>query len=522
MHGDNRRAVPADALRSEGTLMQQIAASPAMHTGRTRDSGVLLLRSWIVIATLLYVFVTPPFQVSDEPQHFFRSYQLSLAHLLARPGVDGVGAITMGDILPRSVQDLADKDFPIEDLGAYRRFTLDDIARGWRRPLDPAEQIYVPFPNVASYAPTLYAPQILGIVVGRAIGLPPLGLFYLARLMNAMVGIGCVIAATALVPFGNRVFLALAALPTTLYQTASVSPDATIIGLAFLTIALSIRVYAAPPRAWSMPAMILVATLLGLAKGIYLPLVLAGLRPAGPRDRRVWVTIGCCALGAIVMGAWMAYSGGTQVPFHVVSRKTHQMELTAPMHAQLGVVLSNPLSYVRMVVTSFAERAPVYLLQMIGRFGWNAFLMPLAVYLFAAVVLVLSLVVPAGEVGTVTVIRRIWWLLITFGGTLLIETALYLTGTPLGANYIQGTQGRYFLPFLPLLGLAFLVPDERRRWQVLRPAFPAAAALLIAAGLGVALDSFWIDGFVKFEGFPPISWTPVGLARCLLLPSGSW
>ena len=45
-------------------------------------------------------------------------------------------------------------------------------------------------------------------------------------------------------------------------------------------------------------------------------------------------------------------------------------------------------------------------------------------------------------------VQRLWWLAVAGGVAVLIETAMYLTGTPPGADFIQGTQGRYFLPIL--------------------------------------------------------------------------
>jgi hypothetical protein len=164
---------------------------------KVRRDEFWVLRLAIAIAAFLYVFMTPPFQVPDETQHFAKAYQLSLGRLLTVPG-DG----TMGDLLPRSIDGLMTVDFPLETTGQHHLYRLGDIAAGWRRPLDPGDTVFVAFPNIASYAPTLYAPQALGIVLARAAGLPPLGLFYAARLFNASAGVALIVAATLVIPFG--------------------------------------------------------------------------------------------------------------------------------------------------------------------------------------------------------------------------------------------------------------------------------------------------------------------------------
>ena len=166
--------------------------------------------------------------------------------------------------------------------------------------------------------------------------------------------------------------------------------------------------------------------------------------------------LGAMALGAIAFLGWMHYSGGSQALYHIQSRKTGETMMTAPLRDQLAMILASPLGYVHILVTSVIERAPVYALQIVGRFGWNAILLPLLAYPLAA--LMLAAGVATGSAARFGLGQRIWWLAVALGVALLVETAMYLTGTPLGADYIQGTQGRYFLPVLPLvLGLGGLL-----------------------------------------------------------------
>ena len=140
-------------------------------------------------------------------------------------------------------------------------------------------------------------------------------------------------------------------------------------------------------------------------------------------------------------------------------------------------------------------------------------MLPLLAYPLA--LLMLGSAVLSGSGARFGIGQRLWWLAIAAGTALLIETAMYLTGTPLGADYVQGTQGRYFLPLLPLVLLALM------------PANPLRGARLLCAGAGLALliiamlsawDSFWVHGFVTADGMPPHS----SIGRALLLPSPRW
>lgn len=197
-----------------------------------------------------------------------------------------------------------------------------------------------------------------------------------------------------------------------------------------------------------------------------------------------------------------------------MSRKTGETVMTAPLGQQLAVILHDPLAYLHVLATSVTERAPVYALQIVGRFGWNAILLPLLAYPLALAML--GAAVLSGSAMRFSLGQRLWWLAIVAGVALLIETAMYLTGTPLGADYVQGTQGRYFLPLLPLALMAFMPEEPPLRGA--RMLFAGSALLLLSVAAATAFDSFWVHGFVTADGMPAHR----SLTRALTLPSPRW
>jgi uncharacterized membrane protein len=469
----------------------------------------------ICVAILLFALITPPFQAPDEDQHWFKAVLLAEGRLLP----ERQGALT-GAVLPLDAVELRRTDFPGERQGvAWRASPAEIGAAGSKNSQRPGAG-FVQFPNLANYSPSLYLPQAAGIATAEAFGLPRLGGFYLGRLCNALAAIALLALALAAMPWGRAALLAAAALPTFAFQAGSLSADASINGFAFLALALSLRLGdAAHRKGWLLLA---AAPFLGLAKGVYLPVVVAGLRwPTGARDRRFWLFAASAAVAAAAFVGWMLYSGGQPSLYTTVSRKTGLQATTAPMADQLGVILADPLGYVRILLTSFSERFPVYILQIVGRPGWNAFLLPLLAYPLAALMIVAALLSGSGPRATWG--QRGWWLLLALGGAVLVETALYLTGTPYGADYVQGVQGRYFLPLLPLLLLAAMPQQVPQPWRGrARGVFAGSALLLLAIGLLSALDAFWIHGFTTVEGMPPIAPDAAGAARGLLLPSPRW
>lgn len=468
-----------------------------------------LLLAPVCIATFFFAIVTPPFQAPDENQHYMKALSLTQGILLTQERGDAIGAE-----LPRAALDIHAVDFPTDVPAEQRRFdraqrTLSAAADATRPGAAFAE-----FPNVASYAPSLYAPGAIGLSLGRAIDLPWIDAFYVGRLVNALTGLLLLIAALRLLPFGRNAMLATALLPTFAYQTGSLSPDAVINGFGFLGLSFALRtgfMDVAPARS---AALLITGPLLALCKGVYLPLIAAGLRwQQHRRDLRPGLIMAAMALGAVAFVSWMHVSGGSQALYHIQSRKTGETMMTAPLSDQLSIIVANPLAYAHILASSVIERAPVYALQIVGRFGWNAILLPLLAYPLA--MLMLGAGVASGSGARFGMGQRLWWLAVAAGVALLIETAMYLTGTPLGADYIQGTQGRYFLPLLPLVLLA-LSPADPVRGAGRLFAIAAIPLLLIAAA--TVFDSFWVHGFITSDGMPPHS----SLSRALFLPSPRW
>ena len=130
---------------------------------------------------------------------------------------------------------------------------------------------------------------------------------------------------------------------------------------------------------------------------------------------------------------------------------------------------------------------------MIGRFGWLSVLLPAPLYGLALLIAAAGLLHPEPGGFRPTPRQRAIWVGLAVGMAMLVELALYLTATPLGADYVLGTQGRYFLPILPLAGLAAAIPSrpDSRLGRAIAVGFAPAIVLLVAGGLLTSLLTFW-------------------------------
>jgi uncharacterized membrane protein len=424
-----------------------------------------------LIGVLPLVLLTPPFQVPDEQQHFYRAYQLSelSLHSVVRNGAAGA-------ILPSSLPELADRFLGsrANHIGRpVRAIPLRDTLEVLARPLDPTRREFVDFTSDAFYSPLPFLPQTVAIAAGRGLGLGPLGLLYAARLVNGLTALVVVAAALRILPVGNMALLVLGLLPMVLYEFASASPDAGVISTALLFTAIAMRARFRGRWKWTE---VLLACLAGWVfcslKPVYAPLLVMGLPGVFRRGATGHVIVVHAVLIAAVLGAtafWLAYSSSTLLT---------QVEGTN-ISQQLAGIVADPAGFAETVLNTLQTSGTLWIRGTIGVLGWVTILLPKAMYLMpiAAVLTCALLRHPAAP--SINPAEALWYTLLISASALLVLVAMYLYWSPVGAGLITGVQGRYFLP-LAGLGAVTLCAAMPPALRLLGP-WASSVPLLMAA-----------------------------------------
>ena len=154
---------------------------------------------------------------------------------------DGVA----GGILPSSLIELSEDFLGTRAIHALDRpISAQPLRQTWlklNKPLDPDRREFVDFSSIVFSSPLSYLPQVIAIIGGRWVGAGPLTLFYLARLTNALVAVVLRSSAARLMPIAPEALMLVGLLPMALFEYASVSRDAMVIGTAFLFSAVALR-----------------------------------------------------------------------------------------------------------------------------------------------------------------------------------------------------------------------------------------------------------------------------------------
>ena len=429
--------------------------------------------SWVaVLVGALLVAVTPPFQVPDEPNHFYRAYQVSEGRLVPQKISTSVGGL-----LPRSLQDVSRDVMGNVPFNPAVKQDLRAWARAFEMPLRPRDRIDTPFPNTALSGPIAYLPQAIGINFARIAGASALMVFYWGRISTLLVCVAVTAVAIRCLPIRRWTCVLLSLLPMTVFVRSSLSSDGPTLALAMLALAICLRPAHVSAPSIDSPGrrrLFSVAALLALGKppyGVVTFLALAtparflgGLKPYASTMLALTVTI------VVLQGTWgLAMRGKT-----VVSAPG------ADPQAQLKHISEQPLDVASFLVKDFLHAIPTLTHQALGVLGWLDAAVPIPVAAFLGILIVL---VALSEPGLPPMCAGFRWLALSIGiaGALALHVMNFVWWTAPGEPFVAGIQGRHLLPFVPFLFVAIDSPNWiARPLSRLRPAF-IVAFLVVSA-----------------------------------------
>jgi hypothetical protein len=473
-----------------------VSANPRPRAALAARSGLRLIpitlaNTYAVIALVfgaLFIALTPPFGVGDETTHFERSYETA------------TGAVFGGYGLPAGMQVFIDDAFGRIKSG--EPVTAEDFARWGAIDLQADHITAYPDPVRAimrQQSPGFYPHLATVMAGGVALGLKPLMLLYLGRFASLLTGLLLVRAAIARAPATFRPALLLAGLlPTAIVFSSGVNVESLMIGLAFFYFAL-IADHAARPEVklsrGDIALLLGAAIALGQFKVAYFLLPgLAILLPAtkfASARQRILVLLGAMLPGLLIGVGWALLASEKMLGGIVYS--------TAPGNRvspgeQLQWILAHPLGYLDVLRhTLFGAPAGAgYWHSMLAEGGWTNIRADGTTYFILTIALIMVWASGPKPPPALARPQAVALQLTMFAATAFgFITILYLGWTQVGGPVIEGVQGRYFLPILPLLLAAApirlsILADEQRR-----AAFAIGAALAGLAGMLIAVGKFY-------------------------------
>lgn len=406
---------------------------------------------WFALASMLLLGglilqALPPNGVPDEAAHLSKIAKIH-------------GGVWLGDSRSAPVVDVAAMYGPLWG-GVERPEALDNVElqRQLEQPLACTRAERALPTSADQYAPHLYAASSLVLAASCEAG-TTFGTFLdLARIFNLLIGACLVAWGIRSAVFGKWALLAVALLPMTLNQIASISADSLMLSLSLCFLGIVSGIAGGRfPMERARYVLPLLALLLAFGKpgAAWILVAVLFCYPAcrSSRVRFAELATTSMLIPWAVHTAWTIWSAGN----------AHYGPGVDP-DANRALLTTQPLVVARMALNTFFGDGMAGLYQsMIGRLGWLDIPLSPWAYKVAGAILLASLWTnPDGT--RIPAWTRLLALGAALGSLLLLALPLFLTWTHVGAPVIQGLQGRYFLPTLAFL----LVFSAVRAGPVLR------------------------------------------------------
>jgi len=388
----------------------------------------------LVVIGIIYINIFPLGLIPDEPTHWLRSFEISTGGFISEHiGESGVG----GNYMPACLMEYEDSEAKLD-------WTI--------------EQPYT-FGNTALYAPFSYMPQSLGIAIANVFTDNVSDIFSAGRWGNFIVAMVLCIMALHIAPFGKKLLFMIMMLPMSMQEMVSLAPDGFVIALSLLFVAYILRLTYKSEVISKRDIVFLtiLCVLISLCKIVYIALLLLIfiLPNAKFASKKQWIItkFGIIGLAVALNLIWLSISSGFLIEFNP----------GVDSGAQVVYVLTHIFDYLLVVILSVIQNGAWYLQTLVGS---SLGLLCIAVSPLVWTLYIILFVYIIGQSRECDVIPHKadrWVMLITFlGGAALVFTSLYVQWTPYANPVVNGVQGRYFIPFIALLGLFAMLTNREK------------------------------------------------------------
>ncbi len=402
-------------------------------------------KMFALLYTMLFLlsFLTIPiFNTPDEYSHFFRAYEISQGHMISdsREVVeDGKEKTLVGREFPDGLNAISESN---------TRVTKYQVEEHAEDTLNPEQSHFYSFSNTALYAPLSYLPQALGIRLASFVTDRPIAMAYAGRICNSIL-IGLVLfLAIRWIPFGKTGMAAAALMPMALQSFYSLSADGLALAAVFAMVSfvLHLRYQQEKPMSVRQKVLLYVITaFLCCCKIVYVPFCLLLFLIPPERFGKTTKEYLCYVFSAgamilLLVFGWLAIASGLLV----------EVRPGVDTAEQIAGVLRHPLTFGKTFLRTLQVFSSDYLFTMLGRdMGWLNLQIPVFILLPYLGILAYSFLRAeerqSFQMDGMTKAMLGGCSLFVF---FLIFVTLYGQWTAVGYQYIEGVQGRYFLPLL--------------------------------------------------------------------------
>lgn len=402
-----------------------------------------------ITGAVLFMLIVTPFAAADENRHTYECYDLSnvlfgyaipkdeKSHWLRE--CDGNTGLTR-EICIENYYYTAKNLFTTAESETMILYRIDDITYSTKN------VIY-------------YFPAVLGLSVGRLLGLSDVAVFMLGRLFTMAACIAINYFALKKMPFFKVGFALVLLMPSVISRMAAITYDGLLMSYVFLFV--SYVMYYVKNKATIKLKDAIIMIIAGIAfsvgkGGAYIPfLLLLFLIPRENFGSKIKYPL--IVAGSIFI-CLVSYCLFNVSLFMDVAESTqgssNDLLWTEEDGYTLKYIISNPVESVKLLIRTIISCGDVWYGQMIcNGFGWLQIYVPSFLTLAYTVLFVLSGLNINGEEFSIDKKSKCIFAGVALLSSAMVILSMWIFWTPLNYGTIAGVQGRYFIPICMLLVL---------------------------------------------------------------------
>lgn len=386
----------------------------------------------ILVLSIFYLIKIPVGMVPDEPAHYYRAFEISEGHMVSLiADSNGAG----GNYLPEGVYQYASKE------------TV----------LDYDNRIWTMFPNTSLYCPASYIPQAIGLKIGTLFTKSAYNTFYAARIGGLVACLLICFAAIYIIPRGRKILFTILIFPMSMQEMISISPDGIVLALAGLYVALLMKILFSEGKIKNRDIIFLalISLELSLCKIVYIILILMIFmipdEKFESKPQKLITRFAIPVICVVANLAWLKIASGYLMEFNEGVNSGEQVKF----------VLTHIPTYLRTIIRTVGQNyyGMLWIATMIGSsLGWLNVKIPAIAWGLVLAMLVIEMIITRFD-AKIKVRYFVLTLLTFIGGFGLIASSLYVQWTPVANQYIEGIQGRYFIPLCApaIFAISFII-----------------------------------------------------------------
>lgn len=407
-----------------------------------------------IVLGLLYVFAIPIYRGDDEHAHFYRAYEISQGIFNTRI-VDNESVTEIPKAFEETTPD------GVECNRTYYREVINFLNTSIKN----EENIYVNGSYMAVYSPIQYIPQVIVIKALSVFTKNVSIIFYSARIANLLIAISLLYFAIKLIPVGKKIIFLITLIPIAMVQIATVSPDALILASSTLFISYILKLWYEKRNITitEVVKLSIMGSIIALCKIVYIPFVFMVLIISKNqfKDKKSYF-IGLILMILVPLLLNLIWLNIADQHLNLIDNNKAD--------EQVFNILTNIPEYLRIIFYTIEHNINSTVTELFGGgyithnedFIGNGYITVIPIIVLFLLEILLDKEINMNLKMNIKLIMIVVILVIIA----LILTSLYVQWSPLKWYYIDGIQGRYFLPLLLLISILLgqnnLVKENRK------------------------------------------------------------